>query len=1389
MHMHPGLDDLVQLSDVTHTATQNGNWSAASTWGGSLPGNNAKVHIPAGIVVTVDQEISQRLFSLRVNGDLKFARNANTELKVETLVVYPEGYLEIGTTSNPIQTNKTAKILILDNGNINLNYDGELLSRGLIAMGEVRMHGAVKDAFVRAAQWIPSGSSTINLAQAPVGWAVGDQIVLSGLFHGEYEEFTIAAISGSQITLNQPTANNRTIGDSYSGFNGLYPYVANYSRNIAIESENKQDIHRRGHLMFMHTNDVDVRYVRLDELGRTNKAIEFTKTASSSTSNMVGRYGMHFHRGGDQDPNGIYAKVKGCALWGSPGWGYVNHEASVWFEDNASYNVFGSHYTDENGTERGGFLRNIAIRSTGSSPTAGEFTEKTRTPGDHGHSGVGFWATTGASVRWEDNVATDQNMSGFAIITRRQPEDAHDYDWAIHDNPAMGGGRKTSETNSTQVGINFFRNNISYGAYHGLVCVDLELNGKYNSVNLFEDFTSVNNRKREAVAITYSRNIYFKNAKLLRDITVLQERSTGIKMHSTYDHFFQIETKAYTWIENVKIHGYDHAFELIRKDETLDYEDDNKVYIIGNNNDFDVSGTLLPPDDVALLGGGLYNDYVVNVSQASDIPDRPSFSIPGGTYGSAFGFTINVASGTTVYYQAKEIKFWNERNDLFRQLRLVNAQKYTGQTIQVTDRTAIVAVAVDNATGLQSRAMASWYYIDAGAPSPGNVAVTGVDLTTSGPLSLAVDDDQLLDYSILPGNATNQNVSWSSSNSNVANVSSQGVVAGNATGTATITVTTDDGSFTDQITVNVSASPPTTYTLTVNASNGSVSKSPNQSSYASGTSVSLTASPDSSYQFDNWSGAASGSNSTVTVTMNSNKTVTANFSATTPGGTTSDLAEWDFAGTSGSSSVAVSATASGITASSAALGSGFIPTSYNGGNGLTGRDQTAATLSAAISDDDYLSFTLTPSGSMSVTAIKFRPVAQNDARTFALLSSKDGFNTSSVIGSFSAQSNGGSALQTINVSGHNSLSAAVEFRVYIYGQTSQYGSVGMGLETGLDLIVEGSTGSGGPSTYTLTVNSGSGDGSYTSGTSVSISANGAPSGQQFDQWTGNVSGIANVNASNTTLTMPASNTTITATYEAIPTSSDLAEWDFAGTAGSSSVAVSSTASGITASSAALGSGFIATSYNGGNGLTGRNQTQTTLSGAISDDDYLSFTLTPSSSMSVTAVKFRPVAQNDARTFALLSSKDGFNTSSVIGSFSAQSNGGAALQTITVSGHNSLSAAVEFRVYIYGQTSQWGSVGMGLETGLDLIVEGSTGSNRLAAPESDLKTLYPNPTTGRLLIEVNTAEQIDARLYGLTGQEVMRQQAAGKTLKFDLSSLPAGMYILSVNGERTRVVKQ
>jgi uncharacterized repeat protein (TIGR02543 family) len=68
-----------------------------------------------------------------------------------------------------------------------------------------------------------------------------------------------------------------------------------------------------------------------------------------------------------------------------------------------------------------------------------------------------------------------------------------------------------------------------------------------------------------------------------------------------------------------------------------------------------------------------------------------------------------------------------------------------------------------------------------------------------------------------------------------------------------------------------------TYTLNVNAVNGSVVKNPVQLTYNYGTLVDLTATANAGYVFSSWSGDASGILSPTSVLMNSNKNVTANF--------------------------------------------------------------------------------------------------------------------------------------------------------------------------------------------------------------------------------------------------------------------------------------------------------------------------------------------------------------------------------------------------------------------------------------------------------------------------------------------------------------------------------
>jgi hypothetical protein len=74
------------------------------------------------------------------------------------------------------------------------------------------------------------------------------------------------------------------------------------------------------------------------------------------------------------------------------------------------------------------------------------------------------------------------------------------------------------------------------------------------------------------------------------------------------------------------------------------------------------------------------------------------------------------------------------------------------------------------------------------------------------------------------------------------------------------------------------------FTLVITAVNGSVVKNPSQLTYSSGTSVQLTAVPNSGYTFSSWSGDATGIINPLTIIMNSNKAITANFTVIPPSG-------------------------------------------------------------------------------------------------------------------------------------------------------------------------------------------------------------------------------------------------------------------------------------------------------------------------------------------------------------------------------------------------------------------------------------------------------------------------------------------------------------------------
>ena len=84
----------------------------------------------------------------------------------------------------------------------------------------------------------------------------------------------------------------------------------------------------------------------------------------------------------------------------------------------------------------------------------------------------------------------------------------------------------------------------------------------------------------------------------------------------------------------------------------------------------------------------------------------------------------------------------------------------------------------------------------------GDVSVTGVTLNKT-TLTLSKGASETLTATVAPTNATNKKVTWTSSDPAVATVDASGKVTGVANGTATITVTTEDGGYTATCAVEV----------------------------------------------------------------------------------------------------------------------------------------------------------------------------------------------------------------------------------------------------------------------------------------------------------------------------------------------------------------------------------------------------------------------------------------------------------------------------------------------------------------------------------------------------------------------------------------------------------
>jgi len=530
-------------SSITVKSIASGIWSDPAIWSNGVPKNGDNVLISAGTVVTIDGNASidsngQRvaLRTIRDDGTLRFDVHADTTLLVDTIIVEPHGTFEMGTADNPIDANHRARVIFADSARPleaalaaaapgsqaaknaqaalkdyeaqRTGWDSLQFGLGLITHGEVSINGAPVTSWLQGgldtnmnALEPKKGATTINLGndadgnpiRVPENWKVGDRVIIPGTqaalpyyLGGAIDASDEVQITGiSKTTLSDGTVVNGTtftIGTPLQ-YNHLYGsfYVANVVRNATFESEVPNIVARRGHVMFMHSPDVQVANAGFYGLGRTDKRRPIDdavlvpdtdnpgqmttdvllanpnpslmgKTVTLSDGTVItdgkiwangqiiqhlehrvlaqiydptagkyllqiartglnprGRYAVHFHRTGDEEP----VSITGSAVVDSPGWGIVNHSSNVNVEDNVVFNAVGAAFVTEAGDEVGAFHHNIAIKSLGS----GEQVDSRKAVQDFGHDGSGFWFQ-GGNISVTDNVATGQRHAGFVFFPR-----------------------------------------------------------------------------------------------------------------------------------------------------------------------------------------------------------------------------------------------------------------------------------------------------------------------------------------------------------------------------------------------------------------------------------------------------------------------------------------------------------------------------------------------------------------------------------------------------------------------------------------------------------------------------------------------------------------------------------------------------------------------------------------------------------------------------------------------------------------------------------------------------------------------------------------------------------------------------------------------------------
>ena len=261
---------------------------------------------------------------------------------------------------------------------------------------------------------------------------------------------------------------------------------------------------------------------------------------------------------------------------------------------------------------------------------------------------------------------------------------------------------------------------------------------------------------------------------------------------------------------------------------------EGETLTIGDGASLDTNGKTITVESGGKLEGTPTGSGTVKIA-----PTITTESLPDGEVGTAYSQTL-VATGDTPIT-------WTVSGTLPADLSLDAATGIISGT-PTAQGTSNFTVTATNDYGSDSKEFT--LTID----QQGTIHVTSVSLDKTS-LGLTEGETAQLTATVEPEDASNKNVTWESSNTNVATVNNGEVTAVSA-GTATITVTTVDGGKTDTCTVTVREEAPDrpvnlpdTHSIDLIVSDGGEAKL-SLTNASAGSTITVTATPDEGFKLD-----------------------------------------------------------------------------------------------------------------------------------------------------------------------------------------------------------------------------------------------------------------------------------------------------------------------------------------------------------------------------------------------------------------------------------------------------------------------------------------------------------------------------------------------------------